>query len=243
MSKKLVTLDCAMTPEFLAVKLNGPVSMLDAETCSSQVCPRDRCGSNLIVLTANTQTLLRDGIEQLERCIHDNMVFSTSQCMQPFKDGLNDICGDPDYVTNFPPDPTFSKYVLCSGVVEHVYTMQQTVLISIPGVGNERCGYEYESQGKGTATFETTYKCRLSQIPISLDLLGTTYTLRGAIGFNAPYVASRRYNFKKEGELGHYVTFSRRIGGSWQIFDDLRTKHENLKTDKVISVCMLLYTM
>lgn len=88
--------------------------------------------------------------------------------------------------------------------------------------------------------YELPVQAILDKIPAQLNYKGHQFTLRGVVAFDPPRLSGLK-NQRSPGN-GHFFTYSRRIGGKWQLLDDLRKTIINVKGTTVAKLEMVLYT-
>jgi hypothetical protein len=226
----MVSINCAQTPSHLVRKLKLPPSLIDNQTCSSQLCPGQLGKKRIPCLAARSDVLKADGISSLQRAVEENDIPTVSLCRRPFAD--EQIAHLPSEAYNL--DKSLSEHALCAGIVAHRYDPQQAIFISVVGADTVTLGRD------DLSATEIPLQCALKDVPVRLNVHGAEYILRGVLAYNPPVIL-RHHNFRNVG-LGHYFTYSRRIGGKWDLFDDQRKKQEPIKEETIANLDLLLYT-
>ncbi len=176
-------------------------------------------------ITLNLEDLA-DKVSNLQAALNDWGANYISHCKKPF-----DNCGNvPIEASEL--DLSVSKYPLCTGTVIHELIGEPSIFISIAGkqTATEQC------------TFEEHFECTLKEIPTTLLFKGRCYILRGVIAFIPP--GNLLTMHFKNVSIGHYVSYSRRIGGgNWFRLDDLKTTPQFAQDTMKVKLEMVLYTV
>lgn len=235
-SFNVVHLNCARTPDELLARLDVPPSIVDHLVCSSPHCPQSEDRRKVPFIGAHPATLVKMGIGSLEDAlIQNNLDTDVTSCLKSFTaEQLTDIPLPSEFVTNYPPDKTVSKNVLCSGSAQHRQKVQEAVFVSLVG---DVSSVLHRSD---LASTEKYLYCSLEDIPTSIMILGEKRHLRGVVAACPPRVG-RGTTFKNVG-IGHFMTYSRRIGGRWEEWDDMKSKPTPIKPGSTIFAVLLLYT-
>jgi len=231
----LVHVDCASTPDALLQILQVPPSVNDLTSCSSPFCPKPGQVQHVPFLSANINVLKEGGISRLEKAVEANNTSATSRCLHPFASDMPDsVPLIPEVVTNFLIDRSYSKNILCAGLVTHVYEPQQAVFISVGGI-------PVVNAQEDVAGVELRMKCKLSEVPPMLFILNKLYYLRGLLAFTqSPSLG--KMQFTNLG-VGHFVAFSRRIGAAWYVLDNARTTPVPVADSTEVEIDLMLYSV
>lgn len=77
---------------------------------------------------------------------------------------------------------------------------------------------------------------KLCDIPPVIINGSTTYTLRGVLNY-------RHGRSQLRNSVGHYSVYTRRGGGNWELYDDMKKKPEPINDHKTVFCEMLYYSV
>jgi hypothetical protein len=83
----------------------------------------------------------------------------------------------------------------------------------------------------------------LHEVPITISIKGKQFLLRSVVAYQASSIYTTSKDAVKTRGNGHYVSYAKRIDGTWQLFDDLRSKVERVSSSTNVHPHLIIYTL
>ncbi|SRR5258705_11328091 len=122
---------------------------------------------------------------------------------------------------------TENKY--CNGTITRNVVPGMQLFAEVLGTGQRLAGPDAPFQEVGE---EVLLRCCLDDVPKTLTVWNTEFHLRGVLHHNPSGVSQG---------VGHYVAYCYRCDGTWQLFDDLRSKVINVQSTTAITPHGLIF--
>ncbi|XP_031355882.1 uncharacterized protein LOC116180164 [Photinus pyralis] len=223
----VISHDCVTTAAHMYTVTNCPESFTEHIHCPSPYCPEPNINKKYHIVRIDPEGLGELGLKNLQDAIQQivpGQICSKKLLTEVPQNWYNsDVYTDPET-----KEDKVNYY--CSGVIERTYTPSSLLFMEILSTNENKRSPNAQFQDVGT---EELIRCLLSSIPPVISFHKSTYRLRGVINYKAPIIAS---------DDGHYIGYSLRCDGTWEVFDDLKTKVSRASGDTSVSPHSLIYS-